>query len=402
MEIRPILSAMLRNKTGAVLVSLQIAITLAIIVNAAFIVAQRIEKINRPVGLPIGELIFIGATGFGDTYNHRESIRQDLETLRAMPGVVSASTIRGVPLSGGGSSTGHHPSDDPESQSFSGNYYFADETTAETLGLKIIAGRWFREDEILWQQSQDEPNYPETMVLSKALAEDLFGEEDAVGKNVYSGTGKSATVVGVYERMLGAWVNWERLDRTLFYARVVAPNSVNYVVRANPGDTDRLVAEIEEALGDANRERIVRWVYPHEYFINRSYSRDRAMLNLLATVITLLVIITGLGIVGLVAFNVNQRRKQIGTRRALGARQFHILRYFLVENWLITTMGLTLGVVLTFTLSYWLGVQYELPKLDWRYLPIAIAFIWALGLTSAFGPARRAAVISPAIATRNV
>src|SRR6188472_2267981 len=105
MEFRPILSAMLRNKTGAFLVGLQIALTLAVIANAVFIIMQRVEKIGRPSGIDSANLIFVQSNGFGPSYNHLDSIRADLDMLRAIPGVISASWMSGVPMSGGGRSS---------------------------------------------------------------------------------------------------------------------------------------------------------------------------------------------------------------------------------------------------------------------------------------------------------
>ena len=103
MELRPILSAMLRNKTGALLVGLQIALTLAVVANAVFIIMQRVEKIGRPTGMDTDNSSSSRATASAP-YDHRDTLRRDLDLLRAMPGVVSASSISAArPLSGGGS-----------------------------------------------------------------------------------------------------------------------------------------------------------------------------------------------------------------------------------------------------------------------------------------------------------
>ena len=115
MEIRPILSAMLRNRTGAILVALQIAITLAVVTNAVFIIKQRVEKIGRPSGMDTDNLIFVQSYGYRPDYNHRVTIEEDLAMIRGTPGVVSASTITGIPLSGGGSSTSYKVSPDKSS-----------------------------------------------------------------------------------------------------------------------------------------------------------------------------------------------------------------------------------------------------------------------------------------------
>jgi len=126
------------------------------------------------------------------------------------------------------------------------------------------------------------------------------------------------------------------------------------------------------------------------------------MAIILVSVIVLIVIITGLGIVGLASFNVNARKKQIGTRRALGAQKGDIVRYFLVESWLITTAGAIIGAGLSFGLSYWMVNTFDLPPLDWHYIPVGVVFLWVLGLVAVLVPARRASQLAPALATRSV
>ena len=126
------------------------------------------------------------------------------------------------------------------------------------------------------------------------------------------------------------------------------------------------------------------------------------MTVMLMIVIGLLVGLTALVIVGLASWFVSQRTRQIGTRRALGATKLDIVRYFLVENWLITTLGAVGGVVLTVAVAYWLETTFELPRLDWRYPIVAVFALWTVGLVAASWPALRASRVAPAVATRNV
>src|SRR4029079_15503843 len=120
-------------------------------------------------------------------------------------------------------------------------------------------------------------------------------------------------------------------------------------------------------------------------------------------VILCLLSITALGIVGMASFWVTQRTKQIGTRRALGATRGSILRYFLTENFLITTGGLVLGAFLSYGLSLWLMSHVQDAQLlPWHYLPIGFVCLWLLGQLAVLGPATRASRVLPAIATRSV
>ena len=86
----------------------------------------------------------------------------------------------------------------------------------------------------------------------------------------------------------------------------------------------------------------------------------------MVTVVALLLAITALGVVGLASFNVNQRRKQIGTRRALGATRFNIIRYFLVENVLITSGGIALGLVLSILVNILIQICLKYFSTNWK------------------------------------
>ena len=116
----------------------------------------------------------------------------------------------------------------------------------------------------------------------------------------------------------------------------------------------------------------------------------------------LLLVVTALGIVGLASFWVQQRTKQIGVRRALGATRSQILRYFQTENFLLATIGIVLGMLMAYGINQLLMDRYELPRLPALYLPVGALALWLLGQIAVFGPARRAAAVPPAVATRSV
>jgi putative ABC transport system permease protein len=174
------------------------------------------------------------------------------------------------------------------------------------------------------------------------------------------------------------------------------------MIRIEPGRRDELIPVIEQTLGESNRQRVVKSVKALEDLAARSYRRDRGMAIILAVVISLLIGLTALVIIGLTSFHVTQRTKQIGTRRALGARRIDIIHQFMLENWLITTAGAVLGAILTVMVAYWLETSFELQRLDWRYLPAGIAVLWVLSSLAVLEPARRAASVPPAVATRSV
>lgn len=401
MEIRPILSAMLRNKTGAVLITLQIAVTLAVVTNAAHIIKQRLDLIGRPTGLDVAHIFQVQSVDFAEHVSFRERVRADLELLRGLPGVRAATAIGSMPLSGGGSATEHYVEAGQDESRVAANYFTIDEQGLETLGVKLVAGRDFRPEDVDFYESTS-GKLPASIIVTDVLAKRLFPNGNALGATVYDGLGQPQAIIGIVEHMHGSWVDAERVDEVVLRPQIYDGNFVRYAVRTEPGRRDEVMAVVEQKLTALDPQRVVRGVRSLEEIASDSYGADRAMAILLTTVIALLIAVTALGIVGLASFSVKSRTKQIGTRRAIGASRPDIIRYFMVENWLITTGGVALGSALAVALNLWLVRTFELPKLEIVYIPLGIAALWLLGLLAVLGPARRAASIAPAIATRTV
>lgn len=401
MEVRPILSAMFRNKVGAVLVALQIAVTLTVLSNALFIVYKRVELMTRDTGFDVMNTFGVSNTVFAPGANVQDVIDEDLRQLNAMPNVVSASSINNFPLSGGGWGQGFSTENTEDAPRTSGNVYAADENIIETLGVKMIAGRDFRRDEIIMREPA-EGGFPEKAIISKAMAEAVFEDwESALGQTMWQSI-YPAEVIGIYEKMQGAWVGWDGLERTVLVPQRNLESFNRYMIRTEPGTRDATMAVVEEKLAEINDGRIVGTPRSIEEMRARSYRSDRAMAILLISVVVVLTVVAGLGIVGLASFTVSQRRKQIGTRRALGARKWDVVRYFLVENWLITSMGVALGAAMAVGVNYWLVHEYEMQPIDWFYIPGGILALWLLGQLAVIGPAKRASNVPPAVATRSV
>ncbi len=402
MEFSPIINALKNRKAGAILVALQVAITLAIVINAIFIIGVRSEKIGRETGIDVNNIFTMNVRGFGANFNVTESIDQDLRLIRSLPGVVDATIINHIPLSGSGSATGLRTVADPKLDSVPTGRYRFSEHGVNSLGIKISAGRNFKASEVDFVEADSNPPTPPGILVSQALANSLFPEGNALGKQVYWGDMSGSMIIGIIEKMHGSWVGWDKLDHVVIQPGKPAYQNNKYIIRVEPGERERLMLEVEELIASSSPNKVILQVRSMQDHAARSYQRDRAMSIILVGVVVFLLIITGLVFLGLTSFNVKQRTKQIGTRRALGATKIDIVRYFMLENWIITSAGAFVGLILTVGLAYWLETEYSLPRLNLIYLPLGVITIWLLGQMAAFMPARRAANISPAIATRTI
>lgn len=403
MGFRPMMSSLMRSKTGPLLVALQIAVTLAIVINSLFIVSQRVEHMNRETGMDVNNVIIVYARGFGDDLDVVSNIRNDINLIKSIPGVVAATVSNHVPLSGSGSGTGLRTIADETVEPVSTARYQWSEEGLDALGVELSRGRNFYPEEVFYDRPADEDRPVPSVIVTQTLADELFPDTDALGQTVYWGSMEPSTIVGIVGHMQGSWVSWDKLNNVVLHPGKPASFSTNkYIIRVEPGLRDTLMPEIEQQLGESNRQRVIKSVRSLEEMADRSYRRDRGMAIILSIVITLLMMLTALVIVGLASFHVSQRTKQIGTRRALGATRMAIIKQFMLENWLITTAGALLGAVLTVVVAYWLEVSFELPRLDWRLLPAGIVTLWALSSLAVLEPARRAASVPPAVATRSV
>lgn len=404
MEIGPIWRAMMRNKTAYVLIALQIAVTMAIMVNAIAIIQERSRLMDRPSGIDEDNIFYISSIGFAPDFDERAAFTEDLQALRNLPGVVDAVATNTVPLQGGGWSMGlaTEPGDDVDGTGVA--VYFVDEHGLDTFGIELIAGRNFSPTDIEWHESGSS-RWPPVGIISRAAAETLFPDDsidEVVGKTTYISNNQAVRIVGIVERMQAAWKSWDGVERSMLAPMYRMSSGTRYVVRTEPGQRDALMPQVEELLSTTNPDRIVRDMTTMTETRAQSYLEDSAMIKLLVFIVSLLTAITGLGIVGLASFNVARRTKQIGTRRALGATRPAILRYFLLENFLVSAVGIVTGAVLAVALNIWMVQTFNLTPLAWYVIPMGMATLWLVGQAAVFGPARRASQVPPAVATRAV
>ena len=403
MEIGPIWRAMLRNKTGATLIALQIAVTMAIMVNAISIMQERGRMMARPSGIDEHNIFAISSIGFAKEFNEQVTIEEDLAVLRTLPGVVNAIQSNSVPLSGGGWSMGLQTEPGGEIEGTGVAVYFVDEHGLDTFGLNLLSGENFSATDIEWRE-RSTTEWPGKTILTRAMAKALFPDDPdgALGKTVYINDDEPVTVTGIIEQMQAPWNGWDGVERVMLVPTHTLFQGTRYIIRAEPGMRDKLMPQVEELLAERNKDRIVRSMRSMDETRERSYRGDASMIKILTFTIVLLIAVTALGIVGLASFSVNRRTRQIGTRRALGATRVAILRYFMTENLIISLVGVLIGAALTIALNIVMIEIFSLTRIAWYLVPVAMLMLLTIGQIAVFGPAKRASSVPPAVATRTV
>jgi len=403
MEFGPIFRALLNNRTRFWLIFVEVALTLAIVVNCTSIFLEKRQSFLAPAGMDTDNILAITTEPFGENFADEEFVESvgeaDLRQLRNHPSIIDATPIHFFPLSGSGSSTGRKAAGS-EIDTVEAGYFMVDEHGIDTLGTNLIAGRNFNSSDIELSSDDDAP---QNIIITKAFADRVFPDGNVIGSRLSNQDNEhTGTVIGVIDRMSNSWPRAGMGGQTMLLPGKARDNrEMNYLVRAEPGAIDSLYTELDELLVSLENDRIVTVRTLSEIKL-RYFRRTLMAMKIWAAVVVLMIIVTSLGIVGLTSFSVSQRIREIGTRRALGATRAAILRYFLLENWLITTAGLIIGTLLTILLNYVLAQYAEAPKIDWLLMAGGATVLWAAGLLAALIPALRATTVAPEIATRTV
>ncbi|MDE2054322.1 MAG: ABC transporter permease [Xanthomonadaceae bacterium] len=410
MEIRPILSTLRRHKLTAILLTLQVAFTCAIVCNVAFMIAQRVQRISLTTGVAEQNLSVIRVSGIGKDENPWARHQADLAALRGIPGVESVVAIdNSLPLNRSESDYGTCPDKESldramQAMSVEGtdcvspSVYDGSPGLLRTLGLDLVAGRNFQSDEYVTDQKN-----VAVAIISRSLAQQLYPGQNALGKSMYVGP-HVVRVVGIVRTLLAPNL---RQPATRYYTMIwpQLPNNANvtYVMRSAPGDRERVLHAAQAALLKADPSRIIdpKRMQTYSQIRAQYFQRDTTMIGLLIASALGLLFVTALGITGLANFWVGQRTRSIGIRRAVGATRGDILRYFQTENFLIVTFGVALGVLLAIGLNLLLMKHYELPRLPLWYLSVGAVVLWLLGQLSVLAPALRASNVPPVVATRS-
>jgi putative ABC transport system permease protein len=407
LQITPILAALKRHKAGTVLIVLQIALTLAIVCNALFIIEQRVALMSRPTGMDESNLLTIQNHWVGvDPQTIPELTKADLQMLRQLPGVEDATQAYAYPLFQNGWTEGIRLDPNMKPRISLAVEYFVDDRALTTMGVSLVAGRNFREDEI-------QTIYPATsrptseVIITKALADKLYPGGEALGKPIYIGNDSPSpsTIIGIVGQMQAPFPRAKYDDCVVLMPALFARDDSNYLIRSKPGQLDDLVKAAPAALLKLNHMRVFppgRGIRTFDAVRTEAYESDRGIAIVLGVICAVLLIITGAGIVGLTSFWVGQRRRQIGVRRALGATRGDILSYFLTENFLISLLGLLIGVVLAVCLSEWLVMRFEMQRLSMSYVLVSAFVLLLLGQAATLNPALRASRVPPVEATRSV
>jgi len=408
MSFRILFSSLRRHSLMPLLVLLQVMLACAILCNVLFLTWQQLEPMLAPSGVDGDDLILVDRLNPPERAWTAAEVQAGTAALQAVPGVRAVSAALGLPMVA--SYVNMRAYRGPTGAVVGVNDYEGYDLL-DTLGLELVGGRNFLPAEYRDMGSDQGKGVPEPVIITQSLARQWFGDASPLGRTLrFPGVekGPGSVVVGVVRHLLRNRMNVAtngRADNTVLLPERVAKTWwLFYAVRVDPSMRMAALRGVRKAIQRQFGALLPAGSKPRaEFYATRRaavFKSQRAALWLFAGVALTVVVVTVIGIMGLTGFWVQKRTRQIGVRRALGARKADILRYFLAENALIVGIGVVLGMGLAYLGNAWLMHVYELQRLPWRFLPCGALLMLLLGQLAVLSPALRAARVPPVVATR--
>ncbi len=411
--MRHIIRPLLRHRLMPLLVVLQVALACAIACNALFLLQQRLVPILASDGIGHPEKLVVAWNIASRGKPWAPSRLREVEaTLRALPGVEAVGIAGSLPMETTAQMNGDVVVDGSSTKANTAVYI--GDHLREALDLRLVAGRDFTAAEQGIDYQDVGINNNGSTIITSALATRLFPDGDALGKVIRIGSDADAarrTVVGVVAHLMRNKLeqdNRSDIDYSMLFPGVPGQWPMPlFAVRAGPAvDPERVRAATKLAIQRELGPQLIQGFDPtYQMYADmraNMLAKSRAAVWLLSGVSLVVLIVALVGIMGLTSYWVQQRTRQIGIRRALGARRADILRHVQLENLLVVGVGIALGMLLAYAVNLWLMQHYELSRLPWTYLPMGAALMLLLGQLAVLGPAQRAAAVPPVVATRSV
>jgi putative ABC transport system permease protein len=385
-----------QRRIRAALVAAEIALSLVLLVAAgltikSFILLQRVPAgfdtdhvLTLSVGLPTAH--YATSTQKADFWQHA------VESLRAVPGVTLVGATSRLPLSGGNSTRGLTIDDKVLTPGAEADYRTASPDYFPAIGIPVLRGRGFRED--------DRENRPLVAVISASMAKRYWPDVDPIGHHFVIDTAP-ITVVGVVGDVHHA--SLEATPRPTIYVpyRQDAWPSMTFALRTTAAPAT-LAASVRQAIWQVDKDQPVGAVRTMDEQLSRSLSRRRFSVTLLTAFGAIAVLLAAIGLYGVLAFIVAQRRREIGVRMALGAQPRDVVADVLGQGLRLALLGVGVGIGLALAATRLINsLLFGTSPTDVATFAGVATLLIVVAIAASLVPALRASRVDPLAALRD-
>jgi putative ABC transport system permease protein len=324
-----------------------------------------------------------------------------LDRLSQLPGVQSVGMVMNLPLSGASMNRGFHAEGRPDpkpDENITMDYQVVSEGYFQTLGVPIIRGRGFTK--------ADSETSERVIVVNQAMAQRYWLNENPVGRRMAIGESEKdtswRTIVGVVGDMRHASISEPPVPTafTVYTQDLESWPRMAFVVKTD-GDPAALTSAVRSALISIDPSQPVYAIEPMEKLVNDSIAPRRFVMSLIGLLAFVALVLSAVGVYGVISFSVSERIQEMGIRMALGARKGDVLMLVLGQSARIAVLGIVVGLLGAFALTRLLStLLFEVSPTDPVTFASVAVLLGAVAFVACYIPARRATKVDPVVALR--
>ena len=383
-----------RRVRGA-LVAAEIALSLVLLVGAGLTIKSFIRLQHVPIGFNPDNLLTIGVTPppgrYDDPAKKGDFYERTLAGLRAIPGVELAGATSRLPLRPGNSVRGLSVPGLAPGTPTDADYRTASPGYFETMGIGLLRGRTFTDG--------DRDGRPLVAVVSASLAQRFWPGRDPIGEHFAIGD-RPIAVVGVVNDIRSASLEASP-QPTVYVPYRQQPFAFMTFVMRTAAAAAPMSAAVRQAIWHVDRDQPVGAMRTMDEQLSNSLTRRRFSVTLLTAFGVTAVALAAIGLYGVLAFIVAQRRREIGVRMALGASPRHVIADVLGQGLRLAAAGVAAGLVLAFALTRLLSsLLYGTSATDAATFASVSLLLVTIAVGASVVPALRASRVDPLVALR--
>jgi putative ABC transport system permease protein len=388
------------NRVRGAFVVAQVALSLLLLVSAGLLIRSFDKLLRVDVGFKTERLLSLEYRLPRNKYKEPTAQwnfhRQVVERLQEIPGVQSASLVRGLPFSGnGGTTTIVLPDREPPPKGMEPEVMFntAMPTYFETIGIPLLKGRLFG--------NQDQANTPPVVVINQTMAQRFWPNQDPLGKQIkLAEDGSLVMVVGVVGDAKHYWLE-EQQKPQMYDAYSQDPGIFATAVIRTTVEPLSLTEPVRQAVWKVDADQPMWKIRTVEFLVNRSTADRKFLMALMGIFASLALVLTIIGLYGVISYLVNQRTQEIGIRMALGAQMRDIMRMVLKQGMVLVLTGVALGLAAAWILTRLMSrLLYQVSATDPLTFAAIASLLVTVALLACYIPARRATKVDPLVALR--
>jgi putative ABC transport system permease protein len=389
-----------RLELRAAFVVAQIALSVILLIGGGLL-ARSLMKLQRvDLGFDPSNLLTmefrLPATKYTEPQQISDFFTRAIAEIRAVPGVTNAALARAVPLSGNSDSRAYAVSGVPEPETGKAPIMQLNTVSPgyfRTMRLPLVAGRDLAD--------RDDAQSPRVVVVNETLARREWPNGSAIGQQIrFIDTERWLTVIGV-ARDAKHFGPADQPRPQAYIPYMQAPQIFTSVVVRTAGDPMALSTPVRDAIWRVDRDQPVWRLRSMESIVSSALGSKRVLLGLVAVFATVAVILSGVGIYGVMSFAVTQRTHEVGVRMALGAPGSEVLRLIVRQGVKLTAIALVVGVAAAFGTARLLASQLfgVTPSDPVTFVAVPL-LLGAVSIVACYLPARRASKLDPLAALR--